>query len=323
MTYAIFGNPKLIMSGIFLILVILSTSSTLADEISYEQYCFLGLSYIVEDEQSMELPINSFEEFMNNSELMYFADTPLSTIVSSNAVGKKNVHVRIYRDIIEDSNMLFYYTNVYSDNDDYDFFGCAMVSSNLSIEGVTLDTVTTSVSVLPDGTVPVNLHYLVETIRNERTMSVETLVIDNITFNRFNRYVDRSTFDRLLSWYANLILLIPYAEDVPGKKAWDTFVKFRSTDLVMPIDRVIVESIKENKTTYITISDRGAKDPNPNDINYIFISQIIVALLVILLIAYLLIQMRTGNFGDKKEEMPIDDVLKNDVLKNEVLKNDN
>lgn len=285
-----------------LVLIILSQSPAAAlEDHVYEEYCFSGLVYQMGEEQAEELRVSSFEDFLDGSEVVMFADTPIRTLGLLNEYGKKEVKVLVRRDVIEGSenvDMLFYYTDVY--DDDYKFFGCAITSNNLSLEGLTYDTVIAVLTVPENSTTVWNTSLARKTalstiysifsspVSNTFENRVEKVVINDVTFNILKSYIDKSSIDEKMRWHANLTLLIPYVEELPGKRSWDDFIEFRSTDLIMCVDKDVIKDIKEDETTSVEIQDLEPTKPVHVEFNYLFISRVIVAILVIILILYLI-----------------------------------
>jgi|GEM_PF-3322316 len=292
--------------SLFLVLIILTApSSSALENATYEEYCFSGLMYLM-GERAEELKVKSIEEFLNNSEMIHFGDTPLTALSPSNEFGKRHVNVYVYNNVINSSenvDMLFYYTDMYGG--DYKFFGCAITSNNLSVRGVIYDTINAmviphNVSIILWNTsfvrrsdpTPINTHIFSDSITNEIEIKTEKVIINDIIFNLLKIYVDKSSLNPLIRWQANLTLLVPYVEELPGKRAWDNYVKFRNTDMATPIDRKILRSVKENKTTQIRIPNLEPIEPKRESPNYVLISQTIIAVLITIVVFYLIIKKR-------------------------------
>jgi len=283
---------KVILLPSFFILVILfaSSSSALEDTI-YEEYCFSGLMYLM-DERAEKLNVKGFKEFLNNSEMIYFSDTPLQTLEISNP-NKQRIRVYICRDVMESSgdvDMLFYYTDVYSE--DYEFFGCAITSNNISVNGVAYDTMNLVFNTSQDDSSPVINAFFSSSVMENREIRTEKLVVNNIVFNLLRSYIEGSNPRVSIRWYGNLTLLVPYVEGLPGKRSWDGYVKFIGTRKLDSVDRGIIKSINENKTTWVRIPNLELIEPWPESTDYVLISQTIVAVLVMVMFFYLIVKRK-------------------------------
>jgi hypothetical protein len=249
--------------------------------------------YLMGDEAE-KFEIRSFEEFWNNSEIVHFGETPLLTIHQSNNVGRKSVIVHAYRDLMESPenvDMLFYYTDVYSE--DYRFFGCAITANNLSVDDEFMyDTQIAVYSVPFNQPLPEIASILSNSIMNERKMEVDNLVMNDAVFKLLRTYTDRSSTDPQLRWHASLILLVPYTEDLPGKKAWDGYLKLITSEGPNQVDRELIKSIKENKTEQVSMPNLEPIKPREEGVDYILISQTVVAVLIAVMVFYLIIKVK-------------------------------
>ena len=284
-------NRKVVLFSSFMILILSMLPSSALGNTIYEEYCFSGLMYLMGEERAEKFRVQSYEGFLNNSEVIHFYDTPLQTLSLSNQEGKKDIRVYIYRDIIESSenvDMLFYYTDAYSE--DYEFFGCAITSNNLPYKGIAYDTVNAIVPISWDDSSLGNLFS--DSLCHELKMKTERVVINDLTFNLFEMYVDRSSPDLSVRWHGNLTLLVPYVEELPGKRSWDDYVEFRNSDILTSKDREILKSIKENKTTYIEMPKLEPIEPKQEGITYVLISQTLVAILIMVMVFYLIIKRK-------------------------------
>ncbi len=287
-------NCKFILFYLSLIAILfpIPTAYALKDGI-YEEYCFSGLVYSIGEGQAEKLKVQSVEEFLNKSELIKVYDTPLHTLQLANQQGKKEIMVYVYKDVIESPenvDMLFYYTDVYDEN--YRLFGCAITSNNISTKKIFYDTVNAVGSILWDDPTSMYINIFQGSTSNDVIMESEMLVINDLDLVRFNRYFDRSSMDSSIRWHGNLTLLVPYVEGLPGKKAWNNYVRFRNADALTPVDRETLKLIKENKTTYVEMPSIERIKPEQEDINYVLISQMFAAFLILMLFFYLIVNIK-------------------------------
>ncbi len=266
----------------------------------YEEYCFSSLVYLLGNDVAAKLEVSNLAEFLNKSEISHFYDTPLQTLRFSNQVIEKTVKVHIFRDVIESSeniDMLFYYTDAY--NEDYEFFGCAITSNNLPSKKIIYDTRNAVYSISwrdPDSSMGVRLFSRAPVVHDIR-LNAENVVINDLVFTLFERYVNMSSADLSVNWQGNLTLLVPYVEELPGKRAWEDYVEFRNADSLTPEEKEMLQSIKKNKTTYIGMPALEPIEPTEEerDVNYLLMSQTFIAAMVMIIIVYLIMKIKKEN----------------------------
>lgn len=256
------------ITSLLLIFVTLSSTITSEDSTienkSYEDYCIIALSYILNEEQSRRLPFKNFGEFAYKSVKEYTTD-PVGVLgLIQDGRERRQYSLNSY-DVYENLDVFVYYIN-YTDTQESEFFGCGLM----------------------DGSFPMGMK-MSDIILTENVQKIEKLRVDDITFNRVDNVVKYSDINESLNWSMHTTYLVLYNSGSPIARGWDAYVSWISTNFYG--EREIATTIIENKTTQME-TQVGLKKRRDYVNEIIKNSQIIIGVSVMILVLFLLAKRR-------------------------------